>query len=136
MKKFFDTSNDLGMFLLRVGAGLVMLPYGLTKIGVIGEATMSQTVSSLGGMGVPSVIAYLVILAETVGAVSLVLGFCTRFCAASLGVIMFGAVYLMFGAGFFAGYATPLVFLVAYLPLIVNGGGSYSVDQSIAAKMK
>ncbi len=132
MKKFFATSSkDYGTLALRLAAGALMLPYGITKV-----QSYDATIQFMTGMGIPSVVAMLVIVAETVGAVSLVLGFCTRFCAASLGVVMVGAVYAMFGQGFFAGYATPLLFLCVYIPLVINGAGALSLDGIIAKKVK
>lgn len=135
MKKFFSTSqSDYGMLTLRVCIGLAMLPYGLSKIGFMGQGSVSGTVQFMSGMGIPAIIAYLVILAETVGCVALILGFCTRFCAASLAVVMAGAVYFMFGNGYMMGYATPLLFLIAYIPLVINGAGAYSMDPMLSAK--
>mgnify|MGYP001581046521 FL=1 len=108
----------------------------LAKIGMIGQGTTAMTVEMFAGMGVPAVITYLVIIAETVGAVALILGLCTRFCAASLALIMAVAIYFMFGSGYFAGYVTPLLFLIMFLPLIRNGAGGCSVDREVVKKMK
>ncbi|MSR87099.1 DoxX family protein [Candidatus Peribacteria bacterium] len=130
MKAFFATKNDLGTMLLRVGAGLAMLPFGIQKV-----QTFEGTMQFFTGMGIPYFIAVLVVVAETLGAVALVLGFCSRFCAALLAVIMVGAVYAMFSSGYFAGYATPLLFLIMFVPLVVNGAGAWSVDAEISKKM-
>jgi len=135
MKKFFATSSDYGLLLLRVGVGAAMLPYGLTKLGLIEGGTYDGTIQAFAGMGIPAFIAILVMAAESVGAISLILGFCTRFCAASLAVIMIGAIYIVYGMGYFTGYVSPLLFLIALLPLILNGGGAWSVDGEIAKKL-
>lgn len=135
MQAFFATRHDYGVLLLRVGVGAAILPFGLMKIGILGTGTFSGTMQYLTGIGIPSIIALLVIIGETVGALSLFFGFCTRFCAASLVVIMAGAVVSTFGMGYTAGYVTPLLFLLAFLPLVVNGGGAWSVDRAVAKKL-
>lgn len=132
---FFGTrSNDYGMFFLRIGTGLAMLPFGLGKTNLLTDGGYEQTVQFFGTSGIPWIITLLVIVAETVGALSLILGFCTRFCAAALAVTMAGAVYFVYGMGFMAGYVTPLMFFVAFLPLIINGAGAWSIDGLIAKK--
>lgn len=136
MKTLFATGNDYGMLVLRVTAGAAMLPYGLTKVGILAGPGIAGTIEFFGGMGIPAFVAVLVMIAETVGAASMIFGFCTRFCAASLGVVMIGAAYTMRDAGFFTGYATPLLFLFLFLPLIVNGAGAMSMDGAIAKKMR
>ena len=130
MKAFFRTKHDYGMFLLRISAGAAMLPFGLLKV-----QTFGQTMGFLSGAGIPAFIAILVIIGESVGAISLILGFCTRFCAGSLAVIMAGAVIFMFDKGYMMGYATPLLFLLMFLPLVLNGAGALSMDSMIARKV-
>ena len=90
----------------------------------------------LTGAGIPSFIALLIILGESLGALSLILGFCTRFSAASLVVIMAGAVVFTFDKGYMAGYSTPLIFLLMFLPLLVSGAGAWSLDGWLAKKCK
>lgn len=136
MKHFFMTKNDYGMLLLRVGVGAAMLPFGLAKTDILVAGGYAQTMAFLTGAGIPAFIALLVIIGESVGSASLILGFCTRFCAASLVVIMAGAVSVMFAKGYMMGYALPLLFLLSFLPLVVNGGGAWSVDQMIAKRWK
>lgn len=130
MKNFFATRHDVGMFLLRIGAGAAILPYGIQKV-----QGFEGTMQFMTGAGIPWIIALLVVIAESVGALSLIIGFCTRFCAASLAVIMVGAIYFVFGQGFFAGYSSPTLFLLLFIPLIINGGGAWSADGEIAKKV-
>ncbi len=132
MKSFFGTSDDIGLTILRVGSGLAMLPFGLMKLGLIGDGSFSATLQGMTGMGLPWIIALLVVIGESVGALSIILGFCTRFCAGSLAVIMAGAVFFTFDKGYMGGYMGPLLLLVMYVPQIINGGGAWSVDRMIA----
>jgi putative oxidoreductase len=135
MKTFFATKHDYGMLLLRVGAGAAILPFGLMKIGLLGTGTFAGTLQYFTGMSIPWIIALLVIIGENLGGLSLIFGFCTRFCAASLVVIMAGAVVATFGMGYATGFVTPLLFLLTFLPLVLNGGGAWSVDAAIARKI-
>ncbi len=134
MKSFFSTTNDFGLMILRVGSGLAMLPFGFSKLGLMGDGTFGGSIGMLTGMGIPWIIALLVIVGESIGALSLILGFCTRFCAASLAIIMAGAVFVMFDKGYMGGYMGPLLLLIMFVPQIINGGGAWSIDRLIAKK--
>lgn len=134
MQWLFGTDNSLSSFILRVSAGALMLPAGLMKVGLMGDGSFGGTVEQLGNMGIPAIIGALVIIGESVGALSLILGFCTRFCALSLAVIMAGAVYFTFGQGYMGGYSYPLTLMLMYIPLIVSGGGMLSLDRIFAKR--
>ena len=136
MKAFFQSNPAYSTLLLRLGAGAMMLPFGLMKIGMMPGSSFEKTVEMMTGMGVPYFLVILVIMAEVLGAAALVLGFCTRFCAAALTATMIGAVYYTFGMGYMSGYALPLAFTVMYLPLVLSGGGAWSLDNFIAKKLK
>ncbi|GEM_PF-3440901 len=138
MKSFFATKSDLGLAILRVGAGAIMLPFGLLKLGIItGQGSgIEATLVFLTGAGIPAFIGWLVIIGESLGALSLILGFMTRFCAASLAVIMIGATYVMFGQGYFMGYHDMLLFLLIFVVLTISGAGVWSVDAHIAKRLK
>lgn len=133
MNWFFHTdTQNYGLLIARLALGIVMLPHGLQKtFGLFGGPGFDGTMGFLTGMGLPAFIAALVILGESVGALALILGFCTRFCAASLGVIMLGAIGLVHGAnGFFAptGYEYHLLALGLAGLLTLEGSGALSFD--------
>lgn len=133
MQWLFGTDNSLSSLVLRVGAGALMLPAGLMKMGLMGDGSFGGTIEQLGGMGIPAIIAILVIIGESVGAASLILGFCTRFCAASLAVIMAGAVFFTYGQGFGV-FSFPLALLLMYVSLAISGGGMLSIDRFLAKR--
>ncbi len=136
MKKIMRTSSaDYTSLILRVVVGVMMLAHGLQKIGVIGEGGPSQVVGFMGSMGVPAFIAWLVIIAESVGALSLIVGFLTRFCAASLIVVLAGAILLVHAKnGFYnpGGFELHFLAIGMLVPLVLNGGGMYSADSMLA----
>lgn len=135
---FQTNPNGYGSLIARLALGLVMLPHGLQKaFGLFGGPGFEGTMGFLTGMGIPAAVAALVIIGESVGAVALILGFCTRFCAAALAVIMLGAIILVHAAsGFFApsGYEYHLLAIGLGLVLVIQGGGAWSLDMLLNKK--
>src|SRR5262245_22801927 len=97
MKALFQTDDGWAGFILRVTLGLVMFPPGAQKLlgwfGGLGfDGTMGVFTQR---MGLPWLIVFLIIIGESFGSVALLAGFLTRFTAASLAIIMFGAISLV-----------------------------------------
>ena len=98
-----------------------------------------------GGMGMPAVIAFLLIIGEFFGSLGLIAGFIGRFCAASIGLIMLGAVGMVhFQNGFFMnwtgaqqgeGFEFHLLALGLALIVVMKGSGKFSLDGKLAAKI-
>ncbi|OGW89930.1 MAG: hypothetical protein A3A73_01960 [Omnitrophica bacterium RIFCSPLOWO2_01_FULL_50_24] len=139
-KKFFKTEDDSSSFILRVMLGAVMFPHGAQLLfGWFGgrgfEATMTGFTTS---MGLTPLVAFLVIMAESLGALSLILGFMTRLCAFGLGSVMTGAIVLVhWRYGFFMnwsgtqagnGFEYHLLAIAIAVALVIKGGGRWSVD--------
>ncbi|GJL56471.1 MAG: hypothetical protein NPIRA02_36030 [Nitrospirales bacterium] len=144
MKAFFETDDRWSGLILRVMLALVIFPHGAQKLlGWFGgngfEGTMGFFTQQ---MGMPWVIAFLVIIGESVGALAIALGLFTRFSAASLAVIMLGAVAMVhWPHGFFMnwfgqqageGFEFHLLVIGMALALVTNGGGKWSMDRVIA----
>ena len=143
MKAFFQTDNGWTGLILRLTLGLVMFPHGAQKLlgwfGGFGfDGTMGYFTQK---MGVPWLIALLIIIGESFGSVALLAGFLTRFTAASLAVIMLGAIALVhLPNGFFMnwfgqqqgeGYEYHLLVIGIAAALLVTGGGKWSVDRTV-----
>lgn len=144
IKAFFRTPNDWASLFARLALGVVMLPHGLQKVaGMFGghgfEATLSHFTSK---MGMPTSVAVLVILAESAGALGLIVGFCTRLCALGIGMVMTGAIVMAhWQHGFFMnwfgkqageGFEYHILAIGLALALLIRGGGALSIDRSIA----
>lgn len=139
MNWFFRTdTKSYGLLAARLALGVVMLPHGLQKtFGLFGGPGFDGAMGFLASMGIPAFIAALVILGESVGAIALILGFCTRFCAASLAVIMLGAILLVHAAnGFFApnGYEYHILAIGLSIVLFMEGAGAWSLDSLLNKK--
>lgn len=137
MRFIYETERNHAGLIARVVLGAVMLPHGLPKLLNFEQAIGGLTT----GVGLPYYIAFLVIAGESVGAFSLIIGFLSRFCALSIGIIMAGAVHLFhFKYGFFMnwkgnqmgeGYEYHILAIGLALVVTVCGGGSYSMDRWI-----
>jgi putative oxidoreductase len=144
MKAFFHTDASWDNLILRVFLGVVIFPHGAQKLlGWFGgygyEGTMGFLTTK---MGMPAFIAILVILGESLGALGLIVGFATRFCAMGIAATMFGAMVMVhMSNGFFMnwsgnqageGFEYHLLAIAAALPLMIYGGGKFSADDMIA----
>jgi putative oxidoreductase len=144
MKALFQTDDGWAGFILRVTLGLVMFPHGAQKLlGWFGGFGFDGTMGFFTQkMGLPWLIALLVIIGESFGSVALLAGFLTRFVAASLAVIMLGAITMVhLPNGFFMnwfgqqkgeGYEYHLLVIGVAVALLVTGGGKGSVDRELA----
>lgn len=148
MKAFFATAkNNYALLILRLVAAGVMLPHGAQKtLGWFGGNGFDGTMGFFTSMlGIPWIVALLVILAESVGAIALIFGFCTRLCAFGMGAVMVGAVLIAHGNnGFFMnwggnlqgeGYEYHVLYLGILLVLFLWGGGALSLDAKIASML-
>lgn len=147
MKAFFQTDYGWTGLILRLTLGLVMFPHGAQKLlgwyGGFGfDGTMGFFTQKL---GLPWIIAFLVIIGEFFGSLGLVSGLLTRFSAGSLMVIMLGAVTMAhLPYGFFMnwfgqqkgeGYEYHLLVIGIAAALLVTGGGKWSVDGKLAERI-
>jgi len=147
MKALFQTDDGLAGFILRVTLGLVMLPHGAQKLlGWFGGFGFDGTMGSFTQkMGLPWIIAFLIIIGESFGSLGLLAGFLTRFAAASLAVIMLGAITMVhLPHGFFMnwfgqqqgeGYEYHLLVIGIAAALLITGGGRWSVDRVVAERI-
>lgn len=139
MYRFFQTQENAGLLILRLTLGILWFSHGAQKmLGWFGGKGFSQTMEMFTNpemMGLPAVIAFLVIIGEFFGSMALIFGFFTRFCALASGIILTGAAYFSWGRGFF-GNELHLFYIGSSLALIIAGGGLWSLDRFIAKKIK
>ena len=147
MKAFFQTDDGWTGFILRTTLGMVMLPHGAQKLlGWYGGLGFSGTLGLFTEkMGIPLAVAFLVIVAESLGSLALLAGLLTRFTAASLAIIMLGAIVMVhLPHGFFMnwfgqqqgeGFEYHLLVIGIAAALLVTGGGRWSVDRIFAERI-
>src|SRR5262245_26800466 len=135
-KKSFAPGKDsfctsLALLILRFWLGVTMLiNHGLGKLK--GFSSMASEFPDPLGVGHSTSLA-LVVFAEVVASVLLVLGLVTRFGALVLGVNMAVAFFVVHKHALSGDHSGELAFiyLAGYFVLVVAGGGSMSLDQSI-----
>jgi len=120
---------DLSLLIVRVTSGVIFAAHGAQKLfGVFGGKGLAATVEQ---MGAP--LGYLVTIGEFFGGLGLVVGFLTRFSAASLIVIMVGAIATVHGKnGFFlsnGGYEYNLALIGLLAPTLLCGPGRFSIGR-------
>ena len=148
MKTLFATDDGWAGLILRLTLGIVMFPHGAQKLlGWYGGFGFTGTLGFFTEqMHLHWLIAFLIIVGESFGSLGLLVGFLTRFTAASIGVIMLGAISLVhWPHGFFMnwfgkqageGYEYHLLVLGISLALVIIGAGRWSVDDLIAKQLK
>ena len=88
LNKLLVTKDDFSTTILRIVLGLVIFPHGAQKLlGWFGGYGFSGTMHHFTGtMGIPYILALLAILAESFGAVGLIVGLGTRIAALGIAI--------------------------------------------------
>ena len=140
MKYFFQTNDKFSYWVPRVILGCVMFPHGAQKLfGWFGGFGFTNTMTYFTQTtGLPWIIAFLIVMGESLGSLGLILGFFTRLSALGLICIMVGAIITVhipngffmnwFGKQAGEGFEYHLLVIGMSIPLLISGGGKYSVD--------
>ena len=140
MKYLFQTNDNFSYWVPRVILGCVFLPHGAQKLfGWFGGFGFTNTMTYFTQtIGLPWIIALLIVLGESLGSLGLILGFFTRLSALGLICIMVGAIITVhipngffmnwFGKQAGEGFEYHLLVIGMSIPLLISGGGKYSVD--------
>ena len=148
MKNLFrtlvKTNLNIGFSIARLTLGLVIFPHGAQKlVGLFGGYGYSATIEMFTTqMGLPSLVAFSVIMIEFFGSISLILGFFSRFWAVSLAAMFTGIIITtQIEHGFFMnwygnqageGYEYSLLVIGLALSVLLNGSGKWSIDSLIS----
>jgi putative oxidoreductase len=121
---------DFSLLLMRVIVGGIFAMHGAQKLfGAFGGDGLSATVEKMGFMGYP------VTIGEFFGGLGLVIGLLCRFSAASLIVIMIGAIAMVHGRnGFFlsnSGYEYNLALIGLLAPILLLGPGRFAIGRAL-----
>ena len=140
MKYLFQTNDKFSYWVPRVILGCVILPHGAQKLfGWFGGFGFTNTMTYFTQTaGLPWIIAFLIIMGESLGSLGLIVGFFTRLSALGLICIMVGAIITVhipngffmnwFGKQAGEGFEYHLLVIGMCIPLVISGGGKYSVD--------
>jgi putative oxidoreductase len=130
---------DAALLVVRVIAGIIFAAHGAQKLfGAFGGPGLAAMVDPERGLGF---LGYPVTIGEFFGGLGLIVGFLTRFSAASLIVIMLGAIGMVHGHhGFFmgnvpddtlatAGFEYNLALIGLLAPTVIAGPGSFAIGR-------
>ena len=91
--RHYALTSDLAYLVVRLAAGLMLIPHGWTKVSSFGVAGVTGMLGKF-GIPLPEFFAYVIMALETVGGIMIAIGFLTRPIAALLviefAVIVFG----------------------------------------------
>lgn len=143
LRKLFQTDNNVAGLVARIALGIVILPHGLQKLaGAFGGYGFSATIGYFTSTGIPVIIAFLIIMAESFGSLGLITGFLSRFSAFGISLVMLGATFLVhLPNGFFMnwsgqqqgeGFEFHILALGLALLVMIFGGGKWSIDKLIS----
>ena len=125
---------DWALFVARAIVGVIFMAHGAQKLfGAFGGPGLAAIVQMMGPLG------YLVAIGEFFGGLGLVFGILSRFSAASIIVIMLGAIAMVHAkVGFFMnwagnqpgeGFEYHLLAIAALLPIVIAGPGRFAVGR-------
>lgn len=144
IQSVLSTNGDWTGLILRLTLAAMILPHGAQKLlGWFGGYGFSGTMGYFTKTaGLPAVIAFLVIIGESVGGVLLLAGVGTRIMSLWIGAVMVGAMLTVhwqngffmnwFGAQKGEGIEFFLLSLGIVVALLFTGGGKFSVDSAIS----
>ena len=120
-----ERMKSIGVGLIRIHFGVILLAHGWLKVSVF---TVDGTVNYFASIGLPAVIAYLVIFGELVGGLALILGIQTRHVSLFTVPIVLGAAIMNSGNGWLHSasgggweYAASLTVIAVAITLMGSG---------------
>jgi putative oxidoreductase len=136
--RIYPAAADLGYLLLRLTAGLMLIPHVWPKI-MAGPTAVAATIMTRRGVEPTLAAAWAAIIVEVLGAVCITLGLFTRAVALLLVVefIIIVKVHVA-GGGWPAstqGGEFPFIWLIVYLYILTRGGGPYSLDRALGREL-
>jgi putative oxidoreductase len=133
LRSFYDWAADISWLLIRLTAGLMLLPHGIPKVFEQGISAFAAAGLARRGIEPAMPFAYLICFNETIGALMLAAGFLTRLVAASIAVEMavIAWVYVPKFGWTGPGYEYALMWGLVCVAIALRGGGPYSVDRKL-----
>ncbi len=119
---------NVSLLVVRVIVGVIFAAHGAQKLfGAYDGPGLAATVEKMGPVGYP------VSIGEFFGGLGLIVGFLSRFSAASLIVIMIGAIGMVHGKnGFFqsaGGFEYNLALIGLLMPILLAGPGRFAIGR-------
>jgi putative oxidoreductase len=147
MRWLLKTNDSLSGLVLRLTLAVGIFPHGAQKLlGWFGGGGFSRTLNAFTNQEhLPSWLAVMVILIESLGSLALFLGLLTRLAALGVAAVMLGAIITVHAAnGFFMnwsgtqageGFEYHILALGICLTLIYEGGGLLALDGLLSRRL-
>ena len=126
-------NQTLGLTVTRIALGVILFAHGyLLKIGTF---TIAGTVGYFESIGLPALVAYLVIGGEVIGGIAIILGIFTKLAAWLSLPILLGATWMHLGNGWLfsaegSGWEFPLLLVALAISVGLQGAGKYAVENT------
>ena len=136
LQPFYRWAEPLSWTLIRITAGLMLIPHGWPKL-MAGVGPTAANALMKRGIAPAEPLAIVLIAIETIGGLCIALGLFTRFWAAAATIEMGVIVYHHLpNFGWTArGYEYPLFWGLVMLAIALRGGGPYSLDRKIGREL-
>lgn len=144
-----QTDNDYVFLILRVVAGIIIFPYGMQKLfgwfeNLGGGVGIKETLMTMKAKRIPLFLAWLIILAQSLGSVALIIGCLGRVAALGNFIIFLGALFVHLPEGWTLNWMKNkkgegieyfILLLAILLIVILKGSGAFSVDYWLLSSM-
>ena len=130
---FYASVSELWYPMVRFTAGALLLYHGWPKL--MGGVAPVAAGFAKGGFLLPTLLAYLIIFLETVGAIAVAVGLFTRFFAAGIAIQMAVIAFVVQMPRGFARMEMFLLWGIVMFAIALRGGGPYSLDRVIGKEL-
>lgn len=137
LQPFYDKAVPFSYTLIRITAGLMLLPHGFPKLFTQGVGAFAAAGLARRGIEPALPLAWLIVFIETIGGILLALGLFTRFIAAMVAIemLVIVSVYWPKFGWTLPGYEYPLMWGLIAFALALGGGGPYSLDRKLGREL-
>jgi putative oxidoreductase len=136
LKPFYAWAEPVSWALVRITAGLMILPHGIPKM-MAGIGPTAAFALAKRGIQPAEPLAVVLMVLETLGGLCVALGLFTRFFALGIAIEMSVIAYeykSKFGwTG--PGYEYALMWALVMLAIVLRGGGPYSLDRRLGREL-
>jgi putative oxidoreductase len=136
LRSFYDWAEPISWLLIRLTAGLMIIPHGWPKL-MAGVGPTAASALAKRGIQPAEPLAVVIIVLETLGGLCVALGLFTRFWAAGIFIEMMVIVWAYWPKFGWTGpgYEYPLMWGLVMFAIALRGGGAYSLDRVIGREL-
>jgi putative oxidoreductase len=129
-----QSNTHISLFILRLGIGVLMLTHGWPKAIRLFNSSEIAFPDPLGIGATNSLI--MAAFAEIIGSLMIIIGLGTRIASILLIITMAVAVFLVHADDPFARKELGLLYLLAYVILLIMGSGKFSFDHLVMKRFR